>query len=111
MSWIDTPLVQESKNELTTFGEMIAKLPGPLKKTTSVEECGQIFVKGIEGRKRHIYCPRWVGLTRWLRPLIATPFAERDILKFTPELLPRMDAEAAALGRHFSERTEALEKR
>jgi hypothetical protein len=30
--------------------------------------------------------------------------------KFVPDLLPRMDAEAAVLGRHFSERTEALEK-
>jgi hypothetical protein len=51
-----------------------------------------------------------VGLTRWLRPLIATPIFERDIRKFTPDLLPRMDAEAAELGRHFSERTDALEK-
>ena len=30
--------------------------------------------------------------------------------KFAPELLPKMDAEAAALGRHFSERTDELEK-
>jgi hypothetical protein len=52
-----------------------------------------------------------VGLTRWLRPLIATPLGERDIRKFTPDLLPKMDAEAKALGRHFSARTEALEKR
>lgn len=110
MSWIDTPLVRESK-ELSTFQEMLAKLPGPLKNTTSVEECGETFVKGIEGRKSRIYCPRWVGLARWLRPLIATPVAERDIRKFTPDLLPRMDAEAAALGRHFSERTDKLEKR
>jgi NAD(P)-dependent dehydrogenase (short-subunit alcohol dehydrogenase family) len=109
MSWIDTPLVRESK-ELSTFQEMLAKLPGPLKKTTSVEECGEAFLKGIEGRKSRIYCPSWVGLTRWLRPLIATPVAERDMRKFTPDLLPRMDAEAKALGRHFSERTEALEK-
>ncbi|MDT5014705.1 MAG: hypothetical protein QOD39_865 [Mycobacterium sp.] len=109
MSWIDTPLVRESR-ELSTFGEMISKLPGPLKKTTSVEKCGEIFVKGIEGRKSRIYCPGWVGLTRWLRPLIATSIAERDMRKFTSDLLPRMDAEAAALGRHFSERTEALEK-
>jgi NAD(P)-dependent dehydrogenase (short-subunit alcohol dehydrogenase family) len=76
MSWIDTPLVRESK-ELSTFQEMLAKLPGPLKKTTSVEECGEAFLKGIEGRKSRIYCPSWVGLTRWLRPLIATPVAER----------------------------------
>jgi NAD(P)-dependent dehydrogenase (short-subunit alcohol dehydrogenase family) len=109
MSWIDTPLVRESK-ELSTFQEMLAKLPGPLKKTTSVQECGEAFIKGIEGRKSRIYCPSWVGLTRWMRPLIATPVGERDIRKFTPDLLPRMDAEAAALGRHFSERTEALEK-
>jgi NAD(P)-dependent dehydrogenase (short-subunit alcohol dehydrogenase family) len=109
MSWIDTPLVRESK-ELTTFQEMLAKLPGPLKKTTSVEKCGEAFIKGIEGRKSRVYCPSWVGLTRWLRPLIATPVAERDIRKFAPDLLPRMDAEAAALGRHFSARTEELEK-
>ena len=109
MSWIDTPLVREGK-ELSTFQEMLAKLPGPLKKTTSVQECGEAFVKGIEGRKSRIYCPSWVGLARWIRPLIATPVGERDMRKFTPDLLPRMDAEVAALGRHFSERTEALEK-
>ncbi len=56
MSWIDTPLVRESK-ELSTFQEMVTKLPGPLKKTTSVEKCGEVFVKGIEGRKSRIYCP------------------------------------------------------
>lgn len=109
MSLIDTPLVRESK-ELSTVREMVSKLPGPLKKTTSVEKCGEAFLKDIEGRRSRIYCPSWVGLTRWLRPLIATPVGERDMRKFVPDLLPRMDAEAAALGRHFSERTEALEK-
>jgi NAD(P)-dependent dehydrogenase (short-subunit alcohol dehydrogenase family) len=108
MSWIDTPLVREGK-EVSSFQEMLAKLPGPLRKTTSVDKCGEAFVKGIEGRKSRIYCPSWVGLARWLRPLIATPVGERDIRKFTPDLLPRMDAEAAALGRHLSERTQALE--
>ena len=110
LSWIDTPLVKESKADLATFRELIASLPGPLKKTTSVEKCGEAFVKGIEGRKSRIYCPGWVGLMRWMRPLIATPVLERDIRKLTPDLLPRMDAEAAALGRNFSARTEALEK-
>ena len=108
MSWIDTPLVRESV-EVSTFQEMLAKLPGPLKKTTSVYACGDAFVKGIEGRKSRIYSPSWVGLMRWLRPLIATPVGERDIRQFTPDLLPRMDAEAAALGRSFSERIQALE--
>lgn len=108
MALIDTPLVQESK-EVSAFQEMIPKLPGPLKKTTSVDKCGEAFVTGIEGRKSRIYCPGWVGLTRWLRPLIATPVAERDIRRLTPDVLRKMDAEAAALGRHFSPRIQGLE--
>jgi NAD(P)-dependent dehydrogenase (short-subunit alcohol dehydrogenase family) len=110
MGWIDTPLVQDAKADLSSFRELLSKLPGPLKKTTTVEECGEVFVRGIAGRKRGVFCPRWVGLARWLKPVIASPIGERDTLKLTPELMPKMDAEAAALGRNFSARTEALEK-
>jgi NAD(P)-dependent dehydrogenase (short-subunit alcohol dehydrogenase family) len=111
MSWIDTPLVREAKSDLSTFREMLSKLPGPLGKTTSVEKCGEAFVKGIERRKRQINCPGWVGLIRWLRPLLASPVGESQILKFVPDLLPRMDAEVATLGRSMSARTQALEKK
>jgi NAD(P)-dependent dehydrogenase (short-subunit alcohol dehydrogenase family) len=111
MSWIDTPLVRDSKKDLSTFNEMLSKLPGPLGKTTSVGECGEAFLKGIEGRKRQVNCPGWVGLLRWLKPLLATPLGESQMLKFTPDLLPRMDAEVAALGRSMSARTESVEKR
>ncbi|MEE6167987.1 MULTISPECIES: SDR family oxidoreductase [Mycobacteriaceae] len=110
MSWIDTPLVQDAKSDLSTFRVMLSKMPGPIKRTTTVDKCGAAFVKGIEGRKSRIYCPDWVGLFRWIRPVVATPLGERDIRKFTPELLPKLDAEAAALGRSTSARTEALEK-
>ncbi|AHC25647.1 MULTISPECIES: SDR family oxidoreductase [Mycobacteriaceae] len=110
MSWIDTPLVQDAKADLSAFREMLSKLMPPLNRTTTVEACGAAFVKGIEGRKKRIYCPRWVGAFRWIRPLVSTPLAERDIRTFTPELLPRLDAEAAALGRSVSARIEALEK-
>ncbi|HKP43282.1 SDR family oxidoreductase [Mycobacterium sp.] len=110
MSWIDTPLVRESKNDLSTFTEMLSLLPGPLGKTTSVEACGAAFVGGIEGRKRQINCPAWVGLLRWLRPLLSTALGEAQTLKFVPDLLARMDAEVAALGRSHSARTEAIHK-
>jgi len=110
MLWIDTPLVREGKTDSPAFKEMLARLPGPLGKTTSVERCGELFVKGIEDRKRRINCPRWVGLLRWLKPLLATPIGESATLKSVPELLPKMDAEVAALGRSMSARTEALEK-
>ena len=109
MSWIDTPLMQDAKSDLSSLHELLSRLPGPLGKTTTVDKCGAAFVKGIEGRKSRIYCPDWVGLSRWLRPLVATPVAERDLRKATPELLPKLDAEVAALGRSTSARTEALE--
>jgi NAD(P)-dependent dehydrogenase (short-subunit alcohol dehydrogenase family) len=111
MLWIDTPMVREGKADSAAFREMLSSLPGPLSKTTSVEKCGEIFVKGIEARKRQINCPRWVGLMRWLKPILASPVGELATLKSVPDLLPRMDAEVAALGRSMSARTEEIEKR
>ena len=64
----------------------INRMPGPLGKTTSAEKCGEAFIKGIEGRKRQVKCPGWVGLFRWLKPLMST-----------------------RLGRSMSERTDSLE--
>ena len=110
MSWIDTPLVRESKADLSTVREMLASLPGPLAKTTSVEKCGDAFVKGIEARKRRINCPGWVEGLRWIRPLLATRMVEAQTAKTASELLPKMDAEVAALGRSMSTRTDSLEK-
>ena len=83
---------------------MISRLPGPLSKTTSVEKCGEAFVKGIEGRKRRINCPRWVEVLT-VAEAAACPrrWASRDIRKYVPELLPKMDAEVAD-ARPFDER-------
>jgi NAD(P)-dependent dehydrogenase (short-subunit alcohol dehydrogenase family) len=111
MSWIDTAMVRDSKSDLPSSKELIDSLPGPLGKTTTLRECGEVFVKGIEGRKRRINCPGWVGVMRWLRPLLATPIGESQTVKSVPDLLPRMDAEVAALGRSASAHTEAIEKR
>jgi NAD(P)-dependent dehydrogenase (short-subunit alcohol dehydrogenase family) len=102
MSWIDTALVRDSKADIPSFGELLARLPWPLNTTTTVDKCADAFVKGIEARAYRIYCPRWVGLFRWLKPVLSTPVGELPIRKTTAELLPRMDAEAAALGRSMS---------
>jgi NAD(P)-dependent dehydrogenase (short-subunit alcohol dehydrogenase family) len=110
MLWIDTPMVREGIAESAAFREMLRRLPGPLGKTTSVEKCGEVFLKGIEGRKRQVNCPEWVGLLRWLKPLLSSRIGDSTTLKSVPELLPQMDAEVAAQGRSMSARTEALEK-
>lgn len=111
MSWIDTPLVRDTKSDLPTFTEMLSKLPFPLNRTTSVEACGEAFVTGIERRRRQVNCPGWVGALRWLKPLLSTPVGEREVVKFVPDLLPRMDAQVAALGRSMSSRAAELEQR
>jgi NAD(P)-dependent dehydrogenase (short-subunit alcohol dehydrogenase family) len=111
MLWIDTPMVREGKADSSAMREMIDRLPGPLGKTTSVQRCGEIFVKGIEGRKRQVNCPPFVGLLRWLKPLLSSRIGESATLKSVPELLPKVDAEVAALGRSMSTRTEEIHKK
>lgn len=109
MSWIDTPLVQDAKHDLNSFTTMLARLPYPLGRTTSVDKCGEAFVKGIEGRKRRINVPGWVGAFRWAKPVLSTRLGELPVAALVPEILPGMDAEAAALGRSISARIEKLD--
>lgn len=104
MSWIDTPLVQDAKSDLSAFAELISILPGPLKKTAAVDACVTAFVNGIEKRKRRIYVPGWVGLIRSRRNLLSSLAGDKAILPHVPELLPKMDAEVRALGRSTSAR-------
>jgi NAD(P)-dependent dehydrogenase (short-subunit alcohol dehydrogenase family) len=111
MLWIDTPLVQDAKSDLPSFRKMLEAVPGPLGKTTSVDACGKAFVKGIEARKRYIYCPEYVSLLRWLKPLLSTRLGEAGRLKPVAKLLPQMDAEVEALGRSMSARTQEVEKK
>ncbi len=110
MSWIDTAMVRDSKSDLPTFDEQQAKFPWPLNKTTSVDKCAAAFVAGIEDRKERVYCPKWVGVFRWLKPVLSTRLGERPVRKSTGDLLLRMDAEVAALGRSTSAHTQDLEK-
>jgi NAD(P)-dependent dehydrogenase (short-subunit alcohol dehydrogenase family) len=111
MSWIDTPMIHDVKADLSTFRELLAASRGPVSKTTSVEKCTEAFVRGIEGRKHRVNCPRWVGIFRWLRPLSSSRVGEAQLLKTIPDgLLSRMDDEVAALGRSTSARNEALHR-
>jgi len=104
MSWIDTPLTQDARKDLKSFGDLIDSLPPPLNKTTTVEDCVAAFVNGIERRKRRVYCPSWVGLIRARRNLISSPLGDRTTLKKAPELLAQMDEEVRRLGRSTSAR-------
>ncbi|OBK16793.1 SDR family oxidoreductase [Mycobacterium asiaticum] len=109
MSWIDTALVRDTKGDLPAFGELLAKLPWPLNKTTSVTKCATALVKGIEGRKSQVYCPAWVVLFRWLKPVLASRAGELVVSRAAAEVLPKMDAQVLELGRYMSAYTHGLE--
>ena len=103
-SWIDTDLVRESEVDMPSFAEMRSKLPWPLKRTTSVEECAQTIVDGIGSGRDRIFVPHSARLVLWLRNAIAGRIGERVTGGEASEILPRMEAEIEALGRAGSVR-------
>ena len=107
MCWIDTPMVQEARKDLGTFDAMIAKLPAPLNRTTSVEACVDAFVAGIGRRSRRIYVPGWVGAIAKARSFVNSPAGERETLRNARTMVDVMDEEVAALGRSTSARYSA----
>lgn len=109
MSWIDTPLVQDAKKDLSAFDEMLKRFPYPINQTTSVEACVKAFVKGLEKRSRHVYVPGWVAAIAQGRNIASGRVVEREIKKLARELLPRMDEEVRRLGRSTSARNTALD--
>jgi NAD(P)-dependent dehydrogenase (short-subunit alcohol dehydrogenase family) len=108
MSWIDTPLVQDAKDDLGSFRQLLELLPGPLGKTTSVDRCADAFVGGLAERRRRVYVPRWVGFVAAARAAVITRLGDREVGEHAPSILQQMDEEVAALGRTTSARNVAL---
>ena len=50
--WIDTDLVRDQRKDLKTFDEAFDRFPWPMNATTSVEECADAIVDGMERRRR-----------------------------------------------------------
>ena len=104
MSWIDTPMVSESRKELSGFDRMIDRLPTPLNRTTDLATCVDAFVDGIARRRRRIFVPGWVGTLSRLRGALNTALGDRQTLKIAPQVVADVDAEVLRLGRSVSAR-------
>jgi NAD(P)-dependent dehydrogenase (short-subunit alcohol dehydrogenase family) len=109
MSWIDTPMVQDARKDLTAFNQLVDNLPYPLNKTAKVDACTKAFVKALEKRNRHVYVPGWVGAVARGRTIVTSRLGDRTTLKHVPTLLPLMDEEVRRLGRSTSARNTALD--
>jgi len=106
--WIDTDLVRDSDRDLASFREARAKMPWPLKSTTSVEKCASAIADSFEKRSARVYIPRGVALIYWLRSVIGSSLGERATAAEAAEMVPRMEREIEALGRTASQRTAAI---
>jgi NAD(P)-dependent dehydrogenase (short-subunit alcohol dehydrogenase family) len=107
-SWIDTALVREADADISAFSEMRSKLPWPVNATTSVDACARAIVDGAIERKDRIFIPRSARLMYWMQNILTSRLGEALTAREAPELVPRMDAEVAALGRATSARTAAI---
>jgi NAD(P)-dependent dehydrogenase (short-subunit alcohol dehydrogenase family) len=101
MTWIDTDLVRDMKEDLPSFRDTIAKLPGPLGAYTSVEACASAFLRAIERRSRRVFVPRSLIWVEALRPLLLGPLGEASVRGMAAKAVPELEANVRRLGRSF----------
>jgi len=99
--WIDTDMVRDQRKDLKTFDEAFERFPWPMNATTSVEECADAIVDGIERRRRKVYVPRAIGLVQALRTITTGPIVSRAIAREAKTMVPQLEAEITGLGRYF----------
>jgi NAD(P)-dependent dehydrogenase (short-subunit alcohol dehydrogenase family) len=106
--WIDTDLVREQRKDIKTFDDAFEKFPWPLNATTSVEECADAIVAGMERRKRRVYVPRAIALVQALRTLTTGAVGYLAMRREAKAMVPRMEAEVQALGRYYGSSSVAM---
>jgi len=84
-SWVSTPLVSEGELH-PGFRRLRATMPGPLNAETPAPVAAQRIADGIGRRARRIWVPGWVRMLFWLRALLHTPLAERELLRAAPDI-------------------------
>jgi NAD(P)-dependent dehydrogenase (short-subunit alcohol dehydrogenase family) len=104
-SWIDTDMVRSTQQDLKSFNKTLARLPGPLGRVSSLEECADAMVKAMERRSRKVFVPKSLARFAALRQLLTSPLGERPILQGAATMVPRLEAEVQALGRSFGAHT------
>ena len=106
--WIDTDLVRDQRADLKTFDAAMEKFPYPLNATTSVEDCAEAIVDGMERRRSRVYVPKAIGGVQALRTVFTGPVASWLIRREAKTIVPELEAELVKLGRHFGSSSVAL---
>lgn len=101
--WIDTDLVRDFKSDLPSYRQARGKMPWPLSRELTVQDCARILIKGIEKRKRRIFVPGSIALVSALRSIILSGFGDALIKRGAGggKTVIAMEEEARGLGRSF----------
>ncbi len=84
-SWVKTPLVTEGALH-PAFRRLRATMPGLLNHELDAAVAARLIADAIERRARQIWVPGWVRVLHWLRALLHTAPAERELLRAAPEI-------------------------
>jgi NADP-dependent 3-hydroxy acid dehydrogenase YdfG len=101
MSWVDTDMVRDVQQDLSSFRRTLSKLPGPFGVVTSLDACTTAFVNACHTRARQVFVPGSLGVASALRQLLNSAFMQTLT---TPQMTPMMkdsEAEVLATGRAF----------
>ena len=82
---VTTPLMTEGALH-PSFILLQQATPAPLRAELSAAEAARMIVDGFARRARRIWVPGWVRAMYWLRSLLHTALAERELLRVAPEM-------------------------
>ncbi|HEU4424195.1 MAG TPA: SDR family oxidoreductase [Pilimelia sp.] len=108
MTWIDTDLVRDARDDLSSVGQIRSRLPGPLGANLSAGECARAFVRGISRRSRRVFVPRSLAVVELLRPIILGPVGNLVLRRPAARAVPELEDEVRQLGRSFGRNSVAL---
>ena len=84
-SWVQTPLVTEGDLH-PAFVLLKNTMPAPLRRAVAADVAADMIIAGIARRARRIWVPGWVRVLHWLRVVLSTSLAERQLLQAAPEM-------------------------
>jgi len=99
-SWIDTDLIRGAEADLPSFRELRGRLPYPGNVTTSVDRTAAAIVNGLTRRRSRVYVPHAVVVANWAKAAVNSPAAWPWMKRFAAQVVPTLEREVDALGRH-----------
>ena len=116
-SWVSTPLMTEGALH-PAFARLRATMPKLLNAETSPADAARQIADGVARRASRIWVPGWVRVLHWMRALLHTRVAERELLKAAPDIerlyaegLVQSGSAASSFGPREMERAARRERR